>query len=1276
MTISGFIRLTAAILLLQAVPVHASHNNRLTEQTLDGNQPIANVLRHSYDALNRLISTSDNIGPVQSMDYDANGNPIELTDALGQVTTQQFDGLDRLIRQTLPEARVVRMDYNVHGELISQTDARDFTTSFSYNTLGQQTAITQPDSSSESFEYDLVGNRTASIDANNQRSSFEYDALNRMISQTDPVDDTGNSSTQSFNYDLQGNLIRQTDRNGNVTDNTYDLENRLQTSTRADILQLTQVYDDVGNLRRSTDANNHTTVNDYDAANALIRAIRPQGAVTTLTRDALGNVVTEQRPAGRNITRSFDARGRVITETNHAQETTSFAYDDNDNVIQTTRPNGSVWQRDYDTANRLIGITDPEQNHWSYGYDQNDNRSSHTDANGHTTTQDYDNRNRLISISYPDTSTATFTYDATGNLRTSTDANAQTTTHDYDQRNRRIHTSYSGATGDAIASIDFSYDANSNLTEVELTTASGDQRTSSRQYDAFDRLEIISDRFGNTLQYAYDNNGNRKKLIDHNNRVTQYSYDELNRLRSINAPLAGQVVYGYYNNSQLRQIDWPNGIRSHYQYDGAERIASIQHQLAASSFAEAQYDYDLNGNRSQQIITQGTQSEQTSYDYDTADRLTDILEPNRSIEYTLDGVANRLTETISDNNQTTTQDKTYSYNSRDQLQQVQDAIGGALITYQYDNNGNQTQKTDASGTTNLVYGPRDRLLTITLPGAPPIQYSYNEAGLRDSQSQNGNQINYIYDQTSLIAETNTNNDEIARYTHSSLGLIAVARSGIQTYIHGDVLSTPIAITDTSGAVTTRYTWDTWGNLQQQSGFSQQPFGFTGYQRDAQTGLHYAQQRYYDSEIGRFNRHDPFRGDIDTPLSLHRYLYANANPTIFVDPTGEFPTFLNQNEIDQIKGKLLGVDVTTREGSEELRAFEAGQIKGVVSASSDAVIGTVQFAADIPGAVLERSSGFALDFGSNDRIGAQTAAVLQLASAPITTISNALSEANASIALALEEGRFGDAGEQTGRLGTNAALTLAGLPAAGKSALALSSRLNDAAKKANNAAFRVVEDGLDTGITPMLPGSLRSELSAVNLNTTAVAINTPGFVVNPGRQSAFDSSSTRQRVLSRLEESRAARPTDAFSRFIEAEKQIEIRASLESPNILFRGQNNSVSPMRILEDGFFSKGNSDDLLLHAIDSNNPPSLFVATTPSFFIASEFATRNFTRSGSVFAIRRSRGLDVNTRLGEISPSRREREVAVPILVPASDILGFMPLRSDGSFGNASIINLNYRK
>ncbi len=44
-------------------------------------------------------------------------------------------------------------------------------------------------------------------------------------------------------------------------------------------------------------------------------------------------------------------------------------------------------------------------------------------------------------------------------------------------------------------------------------------------------------------------------------------------------------------------------------------------------------------------------------------------------------------------------------------------------------------------------------------------------------------------------------------------------------------------------------------------------------------------RYYDPLAGRFLTEDPFEGTPDTPPSLHKYLYAFANPTVFVDPTG-------------------------------------------------------------------------------------------------------------------------------------------------------------------------------------------------------------------------------------------------------------------------------------------------------------------------------------------------------------------------------------------------------
>ena len=46
-------------------------------------------------------------------------------------------------------------------------------------------------------------------------------------------------------------------------------------------------------------------------------------------------------------------------------------------------------------------------------------------------------------------------------------------------------------------------------------------------------------------------------------------------------------------------------------------------------------------------------------------------------------------------------------------------------------------------------------------------------------------------------------------------------------------------------------------------------------------------RYYQPPTGRFNRVDPFAGNTSDPQSLHKYVYAHANPVIVVDPSGLF-----------------------------------------------------------------------------------------------------------------------------------------------------------------------------------------------------------------------------------------------------------------------------------------------------------------------------------------------------------------------------------------------------
>ena len=62
----------------------------------------------------------------------------------------------------------------------------------------------------------------------------------------------------------------------------------------------------------------------------------------------------------------------------------------------------------------------------------------------------------------------------------------------------------------------------------------------------------------------------------------------------------------------------------------------------------------------------------------------------------------------------------------------------------------------------------------------------------------------------------------------------------------------------------------------------------GEQWDADLGLYYNRARYLNTDMGRFWNADSYEGNRADPQSLHKYLYANANPVLFSDPSGNFP----------------------------------------------------------------------------------------------------------------------------------------------------------------------------------------------------------------------------------------------------------------------------------------------------------------------------------------------------------------------------------------------------
>jgi len=93
------------------------------------------------------------------------------------------------------------------------------------------------------------------------------------------------------------------------------------------------------------------------------------------------------------------------------------------------------------------------------------------------------------------------------------------------------------------------------------------------------------------------------------------------------------------------------------------------------------------------------------------------------------------------------------------------------------------------------------------------------------------------------------------------------------------------LTDTSGNVTDTYDYDAFGNLIHSTGTTPNNYLFAGEQFDPDLGLYYNRARFLNVTTGRFWSMDTEQGDPSSPLSLHKYLYANGDPVNGIDPSG-------------------------------------------------------------------------------------------------------------------------------------------------------------------------------------------------------------------------------------------------------------------------------------------------------------------------------------------------------------------------------------------------------
>jgi RHS repeat-associated protein len=151
-----------------------------------------------------------------------------------------------------------------------------------------------------------------------------------------------------------------------------------------------------------------------------------------------------------------------------------------------------------------------------------------------------------------------------------------------------------------------------------------------------------------------------------------------------------------------------------------------------------------------------------------------------------------------------------------------------------------------------------------------------------------------YSQVIKQTETDLNTGEQANIIHiigrNRISQITVKNGTEQElYFTFDGHGSTRALTDFVGAIVELYTFDAYGNA---IGFDPSvaltEFLYSGEQFDSKIGQQYLRQRYYDPATGRFNRLDPFFGDLNDPQSLHKYLYCHADSINYTDPSGLIP----------------------------------------------------------------------------------------------------------------------------------------------------------------------------------------------------------------------------------------------------------------------------------------------------------------------------------------------------------------------------------------------------
>jgi RHS repeat-associated protein len=718
--------------------------------------------------------------------------------------------------------------------------------------------------------YDELGRMVKTIFDDGSYTTARYDELGRKVAETRQVEAGPTAGPETlYEYDAVGHLTKVTQPPVKAVSGPEE--------TQRPIYEYEYEYHATGDVERIRDAMDDKFITGG------------QNRETVIHYDVFGHEDTRTLPGGDDEHTLYDVYDRVEEHTDFKNQKTKYEY------YVTGTMKGKLQELQYYNIDlSLAGKIDYEYDNLGRSkrvIEYTNGSISHTTVYGH-----FDATGQYVSG-----------YDADGHLieKLTFGAGKNTDTlgtlpdtqihYEYDQATGRLTRTYTGGSSAPISDELYGYDELGRLKSVSIQRLNGVAPAavpSTQRYDAVG--QVISTTLPTTI-YLYDAASNLDQVKLPNGVITDYDYDAQNRLEF-------ETILNS-DGSPLQDYDYT--LRA----DGLRDDVIERHYTSATEFSETKIDwtYDDLGRLTQETRDEGNDDIQNGGDYTDA--------------YAFDLVGNRLTKTHTTNGQT---DTTHSfYNGRDELlrQEVDLASDGTIDSttfFAYDANGSTTEEktVDSQGATvsdkRYVWDAQNHLVGLDANGngdttdVGDATFTYDSDGLRvGSQVVGGDTTTDLLDPNNPTGYAQILEERVT-HADSSSDLISYLIG--QTVLGQAKNAGPVQYLLADGQGSTRmlaHVDPSTGNLVIDQTMNYDAYGSAvGFDAStAQTHVLYTNQvfdpimqqyvlraRYYNQGIGAFSSFDfGYEGNPSSPQTLHKYLYAGANPVMSIDPTGNMFT---------------------------------------------------------------------------------------------------------------------------------------------------------------------------------------------------------------------------------------------------------------------------------------------------------------------------------------------------------------------------------------------------